>query len=189
MNTSSAALPNVLRQRFRCRILKYVVRLFPGFLAEKTGGSRPWPGFGRIGSSPALRTAAHAGPAQRDRALLSRKRLRGTFPEAQGALQPVFLSTAVFLPHGLKEVATGNSTASPASLSPGPTGGAVDPLRCPLMHGLELITNPDRPITTAASLLNGRNRAADSTGSGHLRTTDRTLAIATRFPPARWLTA
>ena len=41
-NTCSGRTLVVLLRPTRCRILDGVVRLFPGFLAEKTGGSRPW---------------------------------------------------------------------------------------------------------------------------------------------------
>ena len=70
----------------RCWILGCVVRLFPGFLAEKAGGSRPrtrvWP--------------HRIEPCSPD------ERLRGTFTEAHGALHQVSLSKAESLYHGTR---------------------------------------------------------------------------------------
>ena len=56
-------------------------------------GPVPGPGTGRIGSSPALRTAARAGPAQKDRALLSRwasaRDIAAALAQLTLSLQPV----------------------------------------------------------------------------------------------------
>ena len=41
-NTFAVGTLVVLLGPTRCRILEYVIRLLPAFLAEKAGGSRPW---------------------------------------------------------------------------------------------------------------------------------------------------
>ena len=88
-NTLGAMTATPLPIADRCRILDCVVRLFPAFPAPRNlEGPVPGPGSGRLGSSPALRTAARAGLTQKDRALLSRWASARDVPEAHGALHP-----------------------------------------------------------------------------------------------------
>ena len=154
-NFGSGTLVVLSRPR-RCRILNALSGFFQCFLPRKLEGPVPGPGIGRIGSSPALRTAAHVGLTAKDRALLSRWRPQRTSLAQSSPLQQPLNpqpTEAHGAPHQVSQTRGGipfpritarRWTTGPARHSRQPFphrshGGAVDLLRCPFTLRLELL--------------------------------------------------